>query len=165
VIGVEYAWEPASFARRRFGVDVAQANAQQLPFPDALFDAAVSFETVEHVPDPEEFVAELSRTLKAEATLLLSTPNQLLSDGSNPYHIKEFSLSELSTLLSDNGLSIVSVHGQHWRFAARWMEQIWGIRKLLHEITRSPSIRRARIPGWAPHYWIVLARKRASFEP
>lgn len=51
------------------------ADGQRLPFPDAAFDAAVSINVLEHVPDPKKFIAEAARVLRPGATIVLVTPN------------------------------------------------------------------------------------------
>lgn len=48
-----------------------------LPFPDASFDVILCYETLEHVPWPTRFIAELSRLLTPGGTLVLTTPNRL----------------------------------------------------------------------------------------
>ena len=52
-----------------------EADIQQLPFADETFDIVISCETIEHVPDPEMGVRELTRVLKKNGTLYLTTPN------------------------------------------------------------------------------------------
>lgn len=51
-----------------------QANALDLPFGDATFDAVTAFDVVEHFPDEDELVAELLRVTKPGALLLISVP-------------------------------------------------------------------------------------------
>ena len=48
-----------------------------LPFPDATFDAILTYETLEHVPWPARYIAELARIAKPGALLVLTTPNVL----------------------------------------------------------------------------------------
>ena len=52
--------------------DVA-ANAHHLPFADASFDAVVSFNTFEHLYDPDRATAEIFRVLKPGGRLLVHT--------------------------------------------------------------------------------------------
>ena len=52
--------------------DVA-ADAHNLPFADACFDAVVTFNTFEHLADPDRAAAELFRVLKPGGRLFLHT--------------------------------------------------------------------------------------------
>ena len=51
-------------ALRREGVSVLKADAAALPFPDASFDAVVSFDVLEHVADTGEVLREMRRVLR-----------------------------------------------------------------------------------------------------
>ncbi|MDD5469816.1 MAG: methyltransferase domain-containing protein [Candidatus Peribacteraceae bacterium] len=48
-----------------------------LPFENGHFDAVLTYETLEHTPWPDRFIAELSRVLKPGGLLVLTTPNVL----------------------------------------------------------------------------------------
>lgn len=50
---------------------------KQLPFDDETFDYVVLAETIEHVKNPYDVIAELRRVLKVGGKLILSTPNIL----------------------------------------------------------------------------------------
>jgi SAM-dependent methyltransferase len=52
-----------------------------LPFPDSFFDVVVSREGIEHLAGPFHFVRELSRVLRPEGQLFLTTPNIMSVDG------------------------------------------------------------------------------------
>jgi ubiquinone/menaquinone biosynthesis C-methylase UbiE/uncharacterized protein YbaR (Trm112 family) len=63
----------------------AVANAHNLPFKDAVFDAVVSFNTFEHLADPRLAARELHRVLKPNGRLILQTAFlQPLHEG--PFH-------------------------------------------------------------------------------
>ena len=52
-------------------------DAQMLGHPDASFDTVISCETIEHVPEPREALAEFARVLKPGGRLFLTTPNYM----------------------------------------------------------------------------------------
>jgi SAM-dependent methyltransferase len=73
----------------------AVADLRQLPFGDDEFDLIVSFETIEHVPDPELVLDEFRRVLRPDGMLALSTPNREVYTPGNPFHLRELTPSEL----------------------------------------------------------------------
>lgn len=91
-------------ARSR-GVDAQVATVPPLRFPDATFDAIVSFETIEHVNEDDAFVAEIRRVLKPNGLLFLSTPNKdktsPFGPPQNPWHEREYTLADLLHLLRE----------------------------------------------------------------
>lgn len=74
-----------------------------LPFPDGSFDVVLTYETIEHVPWPEEYVRELARVLKPGGTFVLTTPSLLWE----PVHLLS------GWLHLDHG------EGPHWMLARR----------------------------------------------
>jgi 2-polyprenyl-3-methyl-5-hydroxy-6-metoxy-1,4-benzoquinol methylase len=51
------------------------ANAEQLPFADDTFGVVIIKHVVEHLPHPENAIAELGRVIAAGGVLILATPN------------------------------------------------------------------------------------------
>lgn len=60
-------------ATREAGVEAVQADAQNLPFADAAFDAAVAAWMLYDVPDIDRALAELARVLKPGGRLVAIT--------------------------------------------------------------------------------------------
>jgi 2-polyprenyl-3-methyl-5-hydroxy-6-metoxy-1,4-benzoquinol methylase len=56
-------------------VDVIRADARALPLRDNLFDAAVSMEVVDYIPELEEVLAECRRILKGGCSFVFSFGN------------------------------------------------------------------------------------------
>jgi len=75
--------------------------------PEQAFDLAVSFETIEHVPSAEAFLANVRRALRPGGVFIVSTPhrlryspgNRLWSKPWNPYHVREWNRGEFLELL------------------------------------------------------------------
>ena len=84
-----------------WGVDVAQANidraaqatdrcrwydGRRLPFPDGEFAVVGALNVLEHVEEPEAFVAEVVRVTAPAGRIVLSSPNFLRALGWRDYH-------------------------------------------------------------------------------
>ena len=54
---------------------LVQGDAQSLPFADKSFDAVVSCETIEHLPQVRTAIAEMYRVTRPGGKLFLTTPN------------------------------------------------------------------------------------------
>lgn len=86
------------FGARGFGVDLSRkmlavanarikqyglpfktfpADCERLPFSAGLFDCVLSYETLEHTPDPAAYIREAHRVLKPDGIFVLTTPNTL----------------------------------------------------------------------------------------
>ncbi len=66
--------------------------------PDNSFDAAFTFQVIEHIKDDREFLKEIYRVLKPGGRLLLTTPNRLMTLTRNPWHVREYTQPELHKL-------------------------------------------------------------------
>jgi len=86
-----------------------------LPFGDNSFDAAVSFQVVEHIRDDRNYIDEVSRVLKQGGMFLVTTPNRTnrLKPGQKPwnrFHVREYDAESLGDLLSQ-GFGNVKIMG------------------------------------------------------
>jgi SAM-dependent methyltransferase len=106
VVGVDIARDAVEYARRHFHspkIRYAQADCLALPFTAGHFDLIVAFEIIEHLENPEAFLAELRRVLHPSGLLILSTPNRLYYTDDrgeiNPFHQREFSYPEFEEIL------------------------------------------------------------------
>jgi len=116
VNGVDEAEEAVTASRERCG-DAASfqvADLEELPLEDDSADLAVLFEVIEHVARPERAIAELRRVLRPEGTLVVSTPNRLVSVVDNPHHELELSPAELRAALEASFAHVEPLAQQSW---------------------------------------------------
>lgn len=104
VAAVDLSRAALDYAARRYpeGANLTwvQADALALPFAPAQFDLIVSFETIEHLAEPEQAAAEIARVLAPGGVCVISTPNKSFGSGINPFHQRELLLPEFEQILS-----------------------------------------------------------------
>lgn len=123
VIGVDIAAEAVAHARAKYGIDARVGDAEKIPLSDGEVDLVVSFETLEHVPDPAKFLDECARVLAPGGTLVVSTPNkEVYADRighENPFHCSELTLPEFKEMLSAR-FDIIDLFTQRPTTAPLW---------------------------------------------
>jgi len=62
------------------------------------YDTVVSFQVIEHIYDDKLFLEEIYRVLKPGGKAIISTPNNRHTLSRNPWHIREYTGSELIKL-------------------------------------------------------------------
>lgn len=102
VSNVAVAHASGTYAERQ-NLSFSQGSCETLPFGDATFDAVVSFETIEHILEQDEFLSEIKRVLTPAGLLVMSSPNRAeYSDArgyTNEFHVKELYRAEFADLL------------------------------------------------------------------
>lgn len=66
-------------------------------------DTVVCFQVIEHIKEDGKLVSEIKRVLKPNGKLFLTTPNAEKTVSRNPWHIREYSSTQLMKLLSPMG--------------------------------------------------------------
>ena len=105
VTGVDISAQAVEHAKKRYATlanaHFMCASCTSLPLDEASVDVAVTFETLEHIAEQADFLAELARVLKPDGVLILSCPNKLeYSDKrgfANEFHVKELYRDELAS--------------------------------------------------------------------
>lgn len=113
VLGVDMDAAAVGQARRRYGaqprLEFREGRCEAIPLPDASVDLVVSFETLEHIPDPARLMAEAARVLAPGGTVVVSTPNKAVYSDQpryrNPFHVRE--------LYRDEFFAMVRAHFSH----------------------------------------------------
>jgi SAM-dependent methyltransferase len=98
ISGLDCSLTAISHAVQAFsGIDFIVGNAYDLPYSRGYFDAVVCNNIWEHVPDPLRLLQAISRVLRPEGVLILSTPNR--------YHV-----GNLAHVLTGRPVSLRSEH-------------------------------------------------------
>ncbi|SAL13987.1 type 11 methyltransferase [Caballeronia udeis] len=107
VRGVDISAEAVQHATNTYAhrnnLEYLQGSATALSFADASFDVVVSFETIEHLSEQAEMLAEIRRVLRDDGVLVISSPNRPVyseeSGEHNEFHVKELDFYEFNALL------------------------------------------------------------------
>ena len=86
-------------ARQRGAAHFVRADLRASPLRPASFDAVVSFQVIEHLEDPSDYLDAIANALAPRGVALVTTPNRLTSDGENPFHVHEYEADELASVL------------------------------------------------------------------
>lgn len=106
-LGLDLAPAPIQWAQQHYGdrADFELSTPAKLQEVQGRFDAVVSLETLEHMPEAagRTFLLQLAHALRPGGRLVLSTP---LHEGpgrfspGNPFHLREYSWSELGLIVA-----------------------------------------------------------------
>jgi SAM-dependent methyltransferase len=112
-IGVDFSAEAAGLAGAENGVRVVVGSLDQAGFPDHSFDIVTLFHVLEHVANPRQVLAEVSRILKPGGVIVVQVPNidswQFKAFGARwygldiPRHLIDYSKGSMLKLLNDSG--------------------------------------------------------------
>jgi ubiquinone/menaquinone biosynthesis C-methylase UbiE len=187
VVGVDLSPHAVEHAKAHHAADNLRfetGDAQSLSqFPDASFDAVVSFETIEHLPDDHQYLRAVRRVLRPGGTYIVSTPDRrpgptkarFTGRPANEFHVREYNRRELVRLLSQY-FKIEEMHGQNFvnGFMALLPVQLavkplcyflrgLGAQKFTQRVyydATGPDVQPERDQGWAiPRFWVVRCTK------
>ncbi len=106
------------------------------------YDIIVSFETLEHLPEPNLFLKNCFNSLRQGGKLIISTPNKLVTSPEGTieweFHEKEYLPKELFEILTNNGFIHIKIFGQHLTQIGKLKDQF---RNELYKINSNPFIR------------------------
>ena len=119
VIGVDINQPVINFANKVYASDKIKflcQNAQELDLPEEI-DMLVSFETIEHIPNPELFLKKAFSFLKENGRLICSVPNETTrpwAKEGNPFHYRHYTKEQLVDLLEKCGFKIQDIYQQYF---------------------------------------------------
>ncbi len=113
---------------------------------NSSYNAIISFETLEHLSNPEAFLERTYSLLKSDGTLIISTPNinetKHFSKSDWHFHEKEYTAVEFIKLLTDTGYKNIRLMGQHYSELGQLRNSL---RHELHTIASNPAVRLGKI--------------------
>jgi SAM-dependent methyltransferase len=118
VVGIDNVRSVVEHARDHYGLEAVEGDVRELPFDAGSFDLVVSFETIEHVPDPQNAVSEFRRVLAQDGRLVISTPNRDEYLVENEFHELELTPDEFLALLSAEFPEQLRLYQQNWLVSA-----------------------------------------------
>lgn len=169
VVGVDIDKKSISHASKKYSksnLSYLAASCTSLPFDDNSFDLIVSFETLEHLAEQQQMLAEFKRVLTHDGLLMISTPDKKhYSDATgftNEYHVKELYQEEFKGLLDT-----------HWKYQ-QWYSQAMTFNSVIERQNSSSQYYSTDIlngeeldmdsPMLIPMYYIVMATNKLDYE-
>jgi SAM-dependent methyltransferase len=120
VVGVDCDARALEIAQRHYAratVDYVLDDCQTLSNlqMEHGYDAVVSFETIEHLREPDRFLRRVARLLTSEGVLVASTPNRTVAQTERQswdFHEREYTAGEFVALLDATGFGSIRLFGQ-----------------------------------------------------
>lgn len=134
VYGVDVDEATIKYAKQKFGsanVEYKVGDGIAIPLEDKSIDLVVTFETIEHIKDYNQFIKEIKRVLKPDGLAIISTPNDVEFAEGNHFHIHEFKFNELVQLLKKDFDHIDPYYQATWKYVALGDEELM---KATHEL-------------------------------
>ena len=133
--------------------NVIQADARKIPLKDEVFDAVFMIEVLDYIPEVEEALRECHRTLKSNASLVLSFGNRSsLKSSLRKLRGKSYrhSYGKVMRFLSKTGFKVKRKMGYSWLPLGRTSES--RLIPFLAAIEKLFALR--RIPSLSP--WVIV---------
>lgn len=122
VYGIDSQERALQFARlmnKEKNVSFKKNNSTRIPFPNCFFNTVVSFDVIEHLPQEHvsSFLTEAYRVLQSGGYFIMSTPNReslanrFFRHILDEKHYYEYTLKELTPLLTEHKFKICSISG------------------------------------------------------
>lgn len=94
-----------NFQSRNLFFDTLNAEGEVKHFEEDYFDVVVSFETIEHLNNPTQFLQNIHKWVKKDGIIIISCPNDYWyykEEGQgNPFHLKKYTLQEFIVLCEE----------------------------------------------------------------
>lgn len=143
ITGVDISEESVAYAKTYYqlpNIHFVQSDAYKFAWAEGAYDAIISFETLEHVPDPRALVAKMADGLKKDGLLICSTPNEQAMPFSKekfPHHVRHMTPIDFEDMLTSQGFEVIERKSQANK--------------------REPAL----VGGWSGSYILAVCRKKS----
>jgi 2-polyprenyl-3-methyl-5-hydroxy-6-metoxy-1,4-benzoquinol methylase len=158
VLGTDVSGPPLDFAQSK-GIPVARGNFREQDFAGKQFDAVTFWAVLEHLADPQGFLAKACEILKPGAYCFALTPNlgslavRLLGPRYRyiyPQHLNYFTRNTLTRLVQLR-FSVVASRSMHFNPIVIWQD-LRGAGKEVTNEERASLLKRTT--GWKQKPWL-----------
>ena len=118
VTGMDISEEAIQYAQKRYhghNIDFIAADGATFR-SEHEFDTIVTLETIEHLPDPVAFIANLVSLVADNGRIIASVPITPSVDG-NPYHLHDFTNKSFHRLFTKHGFEMTCEMKQIQKFS------------------------------------------------
>lgn len=117
VQAIDISSESVEHGKKYFANDKIEyfiSNLEETDIPTQKADYYISFETIEHLPNPEKYIEKISKNIKKGGTFIGSTPNEEIMPYTKyfTYHTKHFTAEELKSILEKYGFKDIEFFQQ-----------------------------------------------------
>lgn len=120
VEGIDISEKAVEVALKSYGLNIFHGTIAEAPFEDESFDAITAWWYLEHIPNPNEAVAQMSRLLRRGGTCVIGVPNhrsfwaRVFKDKwyhlDCPRHLCIWTPAAMKRLLEAHGLSVTRIY-------------------------------------------------------
>lgn len=104
VVGIDSEEDAIRLAREKLSslpnCEVIRSSCYQLPFGDQSFEAITSADVIEHLKEPQSYLREICRVLRADGAFVLTTPQWRSDRKWDLRHEREYPAEEIRALLT-----------------------------------------------------------------
>ena len=129
--GIDISEESTRYGREVLGLPLEAGDLWERNYPAQAFDVVTSWATLEHLPDPNRFLAEASRLVAPGGRIALSVPNygsltQRILARRDRYvgvdHLNYFTASTLRRLLEKHAFHTVTISTSRFSPVVFWQD-------------------------------------------